>query len=201
MSAAHAEVFLERVRPAGELEGSLSEDELRRCARYRHQADRDRYVSLRALLRQVLAERGFEEAECVREPSGRPRLSLPGRNVPNISLTKSGGWVGVALCAEAEVGLDLERLAAVDQPGFAGLVCTREEARALERMTAEARADEKLRLWTTKEALLKATGEGLLRDPRTVPVGTALSPGLQHLPDFPEVGMGLAVAIRKGSLV
>lgn len=255
-----AAVFLGRVQPAQKLEHVLTETERRRCARFRQQADRDRYVSLRALLRQVLRGRGLEKAELVREASGKPRMGWSaggsgagaggavsesgtgaggalgaGAGLPEISLTKCGQWVALALlsgegCAahgiaahgpegpekpegrqkpSIGVGIDLESTAAVDQPGFAHLVCTRAEARALERLPAEAQPAEKLRLWTGKEALLKTSGEGLLRDPRSVAVGTpgpggeALLPGpgtaqpvqLQHLTRLPETGMGMSIAV------
>jgi 4'-phosphopantetheinyl transferase len=148
----------------------LSATEEQRAARYRFAADRDRFVLATALLRLVVAERTGAEALAVRldrscdrcgEPHGRPKL--PGTDL-HTSISHSGDVVGVALTASGPVGIDVEAVRDRDYAALVPRVCRPEE-----RPHVTSAADF-YAYWTRKEAVLKATGDGLRRSMDTVAV-------------------------------
>lgn len=109
---------------------------------------------------------GRDCPDCDR-PHGKPVLEHPTHHV---STSLSHGLAVVAVCDDGPVGVDVEHLDATRFAGFEDVVpAPGEQARDLR---------ERAVLWTRKEAVLKATGEGLRTDPRTVVVGDpALPPG------------------------
>ena len=149
------------------LVGLLDAHERDRLGRLRRADDRARYLAAHALARLVLARHvaggdGGGAAALVFErtcrcgaPHGRP--VLPGG--PGFSLTHSGRLVGVAVRPDGPVGLDVEQVRDVaDLSALAEHVRSpAERARAADAVDAPAF----FRTWTRKEALLKATGEGL----------------------------------------
>lgn len=156
------------------LVASLSDAERQRAARYRF-ADGARRFSLgRAWLRHILgAELGVPPAAvALPDGPGKPRLGTS--TGPYFSLARSADLAVVAV-APFEVGVDVEHLdQAID--GAAALACTGEEAAALRRLPAGKRVEAFLRLWTAKEAYLKATGAGLAVAPASVEVGVGTGP-------------------------
>jgi 4'-phosphopantetheinyl transferase len=153
----------------------------------------DAAASAHALLRLLLSERtGLPPAghvlvrRCTTcgEAHGKPRLQHPSLHV---SLAHVPGAVAVAITDAGPVGVDLERVEATGFDGFDDVVLAPGE-------TASTPA-ERARLWTRKEAVLKATGDGLTRDPRTVDVrgSTALGAHLLDV-DLPGALAG-AVAV------
>jgi 4'-phosphopantetheinyl transferase len=128
-----------------------------RLARFRRPADAARYLAAHALTRLVLAdavgqgagELAFDRTCRCGEQHGKP--TLPGG--PGFSFTHAGDLVGLAV-HDGPVGLDVEQQRPLpDLAAMAGHACS----------PAESVADEPafFRLWTRKEALLKATGDGL----------------------------------------
>jgi 4'-phosphopantetheinyl transferase superfamily len=85
-------------------------------------------------------------------PTASPRWSSSSRHGLGLLAVSSGPRVGVDIEASSEIP-DPVRLAAS--------IATDEEATALDAATPSERADQVLRLWTRKEAYLKATGEGI----------------------------------------
>lgn len=161
---------------AADLLATLDDAEQSVAARFVRPGDRSRYEAAHVGLRVVLAACGrtgmaavsVARAACGRcgAPHGKP--VLPDRPDVGFSLAHAGSVALVAVAA-VPVGVDLEP---VDGRSVANLVrsmCTSGEVRALE--AAGAPPARVLRVWTRKEALLKATGAGLTRDPRTVEVG------------------------------
>lgn len=143
------------------LVGLLDADERDRLARFRHSADRARYLAAHALVRLVLAGDGtsaarlsFDRSCRCGAPHGKP--VLPGG--PGFSLSHAGDVVGVAVRADGVVGLDVEQVR--DVADLAALV---EHVHSPAERTREAVPDRAafFRTWTRKEALLKATGDGL----------------------------------------
>lgn len=100
-------------------------------------------------------------------PHGKPVLDHPTHHV---STSLSRGLAVVAVCDDGPVGVDVEHADATRFAGFDGVaLAPGEQARD---------SRERAVLWSRKEAVLKATGEGLRTDPRTVEVGDpALPPG------------------------
>ena len=149
------------------LTGAVSAVEAKRAAGYHREADRRRSRLGAALLRHVVGRvTGVPPARvAVRRacpdcggPHGRP--SLPGTGW-QVSLTHAGDWAGLALSDTAPVGLDLEPVTAAHDEATVDVICAPEEERPVD-------ARGFLELWTAKEAVLKATGEGLACPPSQV---------------------------------
>jgi 4'-phosphopantetheinyl transferase len=134
-----------------------------RADRFRFERDWARFVNRRAFLRRVLAGYLDMEPEGVRfrgTPGGRPGQDHDPRISFNAS--QSCGLAVVAVTHDHEVGVDIEGrrtlpsvLADAEASFSAGEI---EELRAL---PEAARSAAFLRLWTRKEAVVKASGLGL----------------------------------------
>lgn len=141
----------------------LDAHERERLVALRRPEDRARYLAAHALARLVLAERlDADPAELVLdrtcrcgEPHGKPRLAGRGDD-PGFSLTHSGALVGVAV-GTGPVGVDVEAHRPLS--GLDGLV--RHALSPAELAAGTPDGTGFLVTWTRKEALLKATGEGL----------------------------------------
>lgn len=182
----------------------LSPDEHRRVAMLREPADRAAAAASVRLLRLLLARLTGVAAgdhafvrRCVAcgGPHGKPELQHPGLHTSR-SWTRDA--VAVAVTTAGPVGVDVEREAATDFDGFAGVALAPGESAP----TAADRA----RAWTRKEAVLKAAGLGLAEDLRAVRVTAAgdapalvrwdRAPGPVQLRDVPAPpGLRCAVAV------
>jgi 4'-phosphopantetheinyl transferase len=175
----------------------LDETERARLADLRHQADRNRFVNAHALLRIVagrrldLAPAEVDVSTCCPTcggPHGRPVVEGL-----QLSLSHAGGLVAVAATAALAVGIDVEPLAATRFDGFDEVALTSGERIALEALPPAERDRARTTWWTRKEAVLKATGEGLHVDPRSLPVHDA-DPRLRDLDLHPDYACCVAIA-------
>ena len=220
-------------RPAGtrELLALLDAGERRRCARFDRDEDRARYLAAHALARLVLAGHlGIPapaltfEATCRRcgaSDHGKPRLGVAGGGL-EFSLAHSGAHVVLAVARDAAVGVDVERL--TTQRDFAALapaVLSAAERPAVAALPDAEHPAAVLRYWTRKEALLKATGDGLgiaptaltVTPPDAAPALVAwqaaaplnvaahlfdLGPGPGHVASLAILGPRLAIVERDG---
>jgi len=140
----------------------LSSDEQLRASRFRFDLHRNRFIAGRGLLRIVLgAYCGNAPARLLFHygPNGKPQL--PAQRL-HFNLAHSED-VGVLAISEAgPVGVDIEHVRTL--PEFDELVsrffCTH-EAEQFSALPEEQQPDAFFNLWTRKEALLKATGEGI----------------------------------------
>ena len=142
---------------AGALVALLDGHERARLERLCRTVDRARYLAAHALTRLALgAVLGAAPADLEMDRTcrcgghhGKPRLA--GDQPPGFSLTHSGSVVGVAVSTDPLVGLDVER-----RRPIAGLDALARHVRAPGEDTGDFFVT-----WTRKEALLKATGDGL----------------------------------------
>lgn len=149
--------------------------ELARRDRYLRDADRDRFTLGVAVTRLAAGallglppERVPVSRACADcgKPHGRPVIA----GGPELSVSHSGERVAVALSGTGPVGVDVEAYDRRVGPDIAGHVLGPDEPLA-EGPGAQAGL---LAYWTRKEAVLKATGDGLrvpLRDLRLSPPG------------------------------
>lgn len=168
----------------------LDAAERARGARLQRAADRRRFVLSHGLLRLLLAAwTGCDPAAIayVVSERGKPSLAGPG---PAFSLSQAGDCVMVAGSAGSPVGVDVEPVRPLPEAeGIASRFFAPEERLARVACAACERDEAFLRLWTRKEAYLKALGVGLSRpladfavsldDPARV---------LRPLPDAPRPG-------------
>lgn len=158
-----------------EPEAVLSPAEQERAARFRFDVHRSRYVSAHVLMRRTLAAYcGIDPAALVfdQEELGKPYL----RGFPiHFNLSHSGDHAMLAVSA-SPVGADIELVAAKpDLRKIAARFFAPPESQALDSLPPERLTWGFYRLWTFKEALLKATGEGLAGGIGSVDLSAALS--------------------------
>ncbi len=149
----------------------LSPAEWARAKRYRFPDDARRFTAARSWLRRVLgAELGVAPADVAfADGPGKPRLRDEAGVRFNLSYTEDVALIAVA---DREVGVDVEHLGrGLRILDAASVACTPEEIATLHQLPPDPRAEEFLRLWTAKEAVLKATGQGLTVPPDRVRVG------------------------------
>jgi 4'-phosphopantetheinyl transferase len=183
------------------LTGLLDTSERRRASRLVGRGDRERYVTAHALVRLLLAERTGVPAADLRfdrtcrhcaGDHGKPRLvDAPAESSTgpvSFNLAHSGGRIVVAIAhgPDLEVGVDVERIPGPDDPAVAtdaaGILSARELA-AFRRLRPAQRDRALAVWWTRKEAVLKATGDGLAVPPSTVEVTPPSDPpALAHQP-------------------
>jgi 4'-phosphopantetheinyl transferase len=156
----------------------LSPDEQARARRYIFERDRQRYIAGRAFLRLLLgAYLGVEPAEIIFEYSlmSKPGLKAQtGQRSLQFNFTNSDNRGLAAVCWECPIGVDLERVHSMpDEDDFARqFFCPAEEA-LLRAQDGAAKRSAFFQLWTCKEALLKAMGDGLTRPINEVEVALA----------------------------
>ena len=158
------------------LETRLSPDERARAQRLRIEAARHRLILARTLLRSELgAILGVEPRRLEFEVAerGKPFLTSPSPpSPPGFNLSHSGDVVVVAI-ALGEIGVDVERLRRMTKAErLARRFFGPAEFAAVQSSPETARDHLFLRIWTQKEAYLKATGLGVgmpLREVETEP--------------------------------
>lgn len=141
----------------------LSTAERARAARFVFERDRGRWVRGRLFLRAVLArvlDRAAAALPITAEASLAPALADdPG---VRLSLARSGGAVLVGIARDTAIGVDVERMEDVpERAEVARIAFTPTEIRHVAATPPEARTGAFLRIWTRKEAAVKAWGLGL----------------------------------------
>jgi 4'-phosphopantetheinyl transferase len=161
-------------------ERSLSPDEQERAARFYFDRDRNRFILGRCLLRAILARYlnvDPSRLEFRYGRKGKPYLfRFPGRMDLHFNLAHSNDLVLVAVTKTCDVGVDVEHIRALkDIEAIAVQFFSRFEADNLIGLPSAQKSRAFLNLWTRKEALVKATGDGIGDSLRHVEVTSLLS--------------------------
>jgi 4'-phosphopantetheinyl transferase len=125
-----------------------------------------RFIAAHGLLRMLLGRyQDLEPADIFFGCSakGKPYL-CPEQNIPKIhfSLSHSGEMGMFGFCGDRAIGVDIEQIRPIDNmEAIAGRVFTEPESAALYRAEIPLKQALFFRLWTMKEAWIKAAGEGL----------------------------------------
>ncbi|MGA9725757.1 MAG: 4'-phosphopantetheinyl transferase superfamily protein [Candidatus Binatus sp.] len=150
----------------GELERTLSADEIVRAGRFYFQRDRRRFVGRRGILRAILANYLETTPAALRflyNEFGKPRLddSQDARNL-SFNLSHSGELVLIAVAIDRDIGVDIEF---IDNTVLSEEVAKRffsaNEIAALEALPQSLRSAGFFKSWARKEAYIKARGMGL----------------------------------------
>jgi len=156
----------------------LGDEELTRLDRFRQHPDKERHVLAHSLKRAVLSQylsSTTHELSFSQSDYGKPFCVHP--DSPFFNLSHSGDWVVLAVSAESEVGVDVEFERAIDADSIVKRVSSAREIAVYQR--SECPQNCFLCLWTQKEAISKACGQGI-------------SVGLSSIPCSGEVGFHLS---------
>lgn len=149
----------------------LSAEETRAASSYRFVKDMREFVVTRAVLRQILSRyTGQAPADLRFESNSGGKPVLRGMQSPHFSVSHCSD-VALLAVASFRVGIDIEHVRPGNfwQKGIGECLSPRERA-YLEALPARSRTEALYRVWTRKEAVLKAVGTGLLYPPRQVSV-------------------------------
>ena len=192
----HVDLTPNVVRESAAL-GRLDEWERRRWSAFAYTARRRRFASCRAALGEVLAsQRGCSNEQLAfdADQHGKPSATVGGRAAPiGLNVSHSGGHGLIASVPTDRVGVDVEVRASrhrLDLLVEATLDDSERENLASRPGSNHVRFF--FRLWTMKEALLKAHGYGFLLDATSFEIPPAMrqgaTTGTVELPQMPGVG-------------
>ncbi|WP_322034970.1 4'-phosphopantetheinyl transferase family protein [Burkholderia cenocepacia] len=172
-----------RVPLASPAYAALSGDERARAARFLRHEDAVRSAATRAALRDVLgAALGIapRAVAIVVDASGRPSLDRAHRASLDFNVSHAGDHALIAWAPAGRVGVDIEGCnRAADWRALTREVCAPAEVTYLDSLPGGTREREFMRVWSAKEALLKALGTGIvggLRAFAVVPPRDATTP-------------------------
>ncbi len=154
------------------LGGCLAPEELARAQRFGRPALRDRYIVGRATLRALLGLHLGIDAAHVRIARGaRGRPFMPDAAGVDFNVSHTGGVALIGIAHGLRIGVDIELAdRRVNVEGVARKFMTPREQAGLGKHEFDARRQRLLRLWTCKEAMSKATGDGLIAPFRAIDI-------------------------------
>jgi 4'-phosphopantetheinyl transferase len=168
-SAQSAGVVLWLAGPAGSggvpehLWTTLSAAEQDRANRFLHAQDRIMFALTRAVLRALLSEATGVPADQIlfaEGPYGKPGLA--GIGGPHFNVSHSGSWALIGLSDSRPIGVDIELMRrAGGELELARSFFSDAEYRALEGQENGSLLHSFYKIWTCKEAILKALGVGI----------------------------------------
>jgi 4'-phosphopantetheinyl transferase len=163
-----------------QFEATLSSDEQARAERFVFPRDRNRFIAVRGILRELLGRyvsRPPADIEFDYGPQGKPGLSinLPQRQV-QFNVSHSHGVALLAFARGRQLGVDVELVRPdIAREQIAERYFSPQEVMELRRLPPSLQDEGFFLCWTRKEAYIKALGGGL-----TVPLNSfqvSLTPG------------------------
>ena len=145
---------------------TLSADELERANRFKFDLHRNRYIAGRGLLRSVLArylEIAANALQFTYSVHQKPELT-PATNSAGLhfNLAHTGDLALIAVANSGPLGVDVEEVRVVRDVGdLVARFFSQRENELFQQLAPEKKSAAFFNLWTRKEALLKATGEGI----------------------------------------
>ena len=160
----------------------LDEPERTRWRRFQFPGPRRRFGLCRAALRAMLCRRhGCANGELAFETArhGKPFATVDGTPVPDsFNVSHSGRHGLIAFAPAGRLGVDIEeRVAHRNLDLLAETVLGEQEQALLAGTHGDARTRLFFKLWTMKEALIKAHGMGMALDPSRVQIPSAMLGG------------------------
>jgi 4'-phosphopantetheinyl transferase len=144
----------------------LDADERERAGRFVHERNRREYIAAHALTRAMLSHFGGLPPQAWRfvlGPHGKPEIDPAlGRPWLRFNLSHTRGAVSCAVLHERRIGVDIEALGRDPRDmSVADRFFAPAEVAQLRAVSESAREEMFLRIWTLKEALIKAVGLGI----------------------------------------
>ena len=153
------------------LRALLSAREERRALSFATDLLRGRWVSARGMLREIVGRaQGLSPREVVFRYGSHGK---PGADGLRFNVSHSGDYALYAISPDVEVGVDVELPRGRRTDALARRFFAPGEQERLFALDEPARATAFFKLWTCKEAFLKATGEGLSRSLRSYEIDPA----------------------------
>ena len=160
------QIRMDTIRPShlAACKALLSPDEQAKALRFRRPGDQERYTYTRGILRFLLGayiQLLPHDIRLTYGPHGKPQLA-PECGSLQFNVSHSGEIALAAFCADAPVGVDVERVRqdlATEQ--IAARYFSRNEQVWLDSLPRDEQSHGFFTMWTRKEALLKAQGQGL----------------------------------------
>jgi len=163
------------------MQSQLSVSERQQSRAYRLRSRQQEFICGRFLIRLALSVQTGQPLRSHRLQRGlydKPQLAA--RHGLQFNLAHSDGMLALVLCRKTAVGIDLEQpakaLAPADRRFFSPA-----ELQWLSRLSGEQLAQQQCRLWTIKEAVLKALGLGLNCPPAFIDTTQLQPDGLLRL--------------------
>lgn len=174
----------------------LDQKERERLSRYRFDRPRREFVLSRSAMRQILCcflKCRNEQLSFETNAHGKPIPLVDGTLAnASVNLTHSGNHGLVGIAPEGQLGIDLE--VPVERPNVEGIgqmVFTDDEQSELASASGKEKLNLFYRLWTLKEALIKALGTGFSLNPNQFEIPKGMRQGASrgkfrfpHLPDI-----------------
>jgi phosphopantetheinyl transferase len=170
----------------------ISESEIARAQDLR-EPDRQRYLVSRIILKQISAcflQNDAQKIEISYGVNGKPFLS--GFPELQFNMSHSGHILAFGFTWNRAIGVDIEdQLRSVNRVPMEKFLFTADELAILNSVPDKQRQEAFINSWTRKEALLKATGEGLTRSMNELEIAFTknqpfhLSPGKYYVPNEP----------------
>jgi len=174
LAAGEVHVWWSRVDSGQDLPASesLSDDERAQAARYLRDRDRRRFLQRREALRMRLASYlGCDSAKLEFRFAEHGKPWIEGSPLA-FNLSHSDDDVVIAITRLPAVGIDLQaHQLRTDVDRMARQVFSPAELDRFAALESAQRLRAFFRVWTRKEAILKLSGDGLARDPRTLDIG------------------------------
>jgi 4'-phosphopantetheinyl transferase len=138
----------------------VTEAEQERAAKFMFEVDRKRFIGARGRLRAILGERaGTAPRDLAFETGSHGKPSLAGG--PAFNFSDSAGLGCLAIGGAELLGVDIERKGPRDFAGLAKRYFAAAEQQRFFALSEAGQPDAFYRIWTRKEAFLKAIGTGL----------------------------------------
>jgi len=142
----------------------LSDEEAQRAQRFRFDRDRHRFIAARGTLRQLLShylQSSATQIQFAYGAHGKPEVAYPKTDL-TFNLAHSQNTMVCAVTQQHRVGVDLEFLRETsDILDLARRFFQPAEFAAISQLDETEQQQTFFRLWTAKEAVLKALGSGL----------------------------------------
>ena len=140
----------------------LSPDEIERADRLHHPEDRARFMLTRAALRHLLSEATGRAAQTLAFCAGRyGKPALVGDDL-QFNASHSGALALIGISARRPIGVDIEQMrGAIDELRLAKTFFREDEHNFIAGLAGGRRLEAFYRIWTAKEAVLKAFGFGV----------------------------------------
>lgn len=151
----------------------LSETEQLRAKRFVRPPDRLHFIASQYALRQILSRYLECDLTAIEYTYGTYKKPYLAHNRSlQFNLSHSGGMALVAVTLDAEVGVDIEPTnRAVDHLGLASQCFASDEIKIMKALSEGELAQAFFKIWTCKEAYVKAKGTGLHEDLQAFVIG------------------------------